>query len=276
MTDSYIAEIEAGQRFKFGSNWKHYLSQIDDIRIRAAEDATRGMLGLASLDGKTFLDVGSGSGLFSVVALRLGASSVRSFDYDPQSVECTGTLKHRYYPSHSNWIIERGSVLDTQYLNSLGQFDVVYSWGVLHHTGNLEQALENVAPLVAPGGRLFLSIYNYQPFWSSYWKLIKRTYNRLPKAGRIPMVLAFFSFFGAAFFAADVIRGRNPSERWAGRGQRGMSVFVDVQDWIGGYPFEVASPEEIFCFYRDRGFTLRELKTCGGRHGCNQFVFERQ
>ena len=202
MTDSYIAEIQAGQRFEFGKNWQQYLAEIDDIRIRAAEDATKAMLGLDSLVGKTFLDVGSGSGLFSLVALRLGASSVRSFDYDLQSVECTGALKHRYYPSHSNWIIERGSVLDSHYLNSLGQFDVVYSWGVLHHTGNMEQALHNVAPLVAPGGLLFLSIYNYQPFLSSYWKVIKRTYNRLPKVGRVPMELAFSLFFGAAFFAA--------------------------------------------------------------------------
>lgn len=276
MTDTYITEVEAGQRFEFGKNWKHYLAEIDDIRIRAAEDATKAMLGLDSLVGKTFLDVGSGSGLFSLIALRLGASSVRSFDFDPQSVECTGALKHRYCPSHSNWTIERGSVLDTQYLNSLGQFDVVYSWGVLHHTGNLEQALKNVSPLVAPGGLLFLSIYNYQSLWSSYWKVIKRTYNHLPKAGQVPMELAFCLFFGTAFFAADVMRGRNPSDRWFGRGQRGMSMLVDIQDWIGGYPFEVASPEEIFRFYRDRGFTLRELKTCGGRHGCNQFVFERR
>jgi 2-polyprenyl-6-hydroxyphenyl methylase/3-demethylubiquinone-9 3-methyltransferase len=276
MTDSYIAEIQAGQRFEFGKNWQQYLAEIDDIRIRAAEDATKAMLGLDSLVGKTFLDVGSGSGLFSLVALRLGASSVRSFDYDLQSVECTGALKHRYYPSHSNWIIERGSVLDSHYLNSLGQFDVVYSWGVLHHTGNMEQALHNVAPLVAPGGLLFLSIYNYQPFLSSYWKVIKRTYNRLPKVGRVPMELAFSLFFGAAFFAADVIRHKNPLERWEGRGQRGMSIHAGIQDWVGGYPFEVARPEEIFRFYRDRGFALRELTTCGGKHGCNQFVFERQ
>lgn len=276
MTDSYIAEIETGQRFEFGKNWKNYLSEIDDSRIRTAEAATKAMLGLASLDGKTFLDVGSGSGLFSLVALRLGASSVHSFDYDPHSVECTGALKHRFCPSYSNWIIERGSVLDTQYLKSLGHFDVVYSWGVLHHTGNLGQALHNVAPLVAPGGLLFLSIYNYQPFWSAYWKAIKRVYNHLPKIGRVPMETAFLLFFGVGSFAADVIRRRNPFDRWAGRGRRGMSMYVSIQDWIGGYPFEVASPEEIFRFYRDRGFTLRELATCGGKHGCNQFVFESQ
>lgn len=275
-TDTYNVEIEAGQRFEFGKNWKHFLAEIDDSRIRIAEDATRTMLGMDSLEGKSFLDVGSGSGLFSLIALRLGASSVRSFDYDPQSVECTRALKQQFFPSYSNWIIERGSALDTEYLKSLGQYDVVYSWGVLHHTGNLAQALQNVVPLVAPGGCLFLSIYNYQPFLSNYWKAIKRAYNYLPKVGRVAMEISFLLLYGAGFFVADVIRRRKPLDRWAGHGRRGMSMYVAIQDWVGGYPFEVASPEEIFRFYRDRGFNLRELKTCGGKHGCNQFVFERQ
>jgi 2-polyprenyl-3-methyl-5-hydroxy-6-metoxy-1,4-benzoquinol methylase len=276
MTDSYVGEVEAGQRFEFGKNWETFLSEIDDSRIRIAEDATKAMLGSSNLDGKSFLDVGSGSGLFSLIALRLGASSVHSFDYDPHSVECTRALKLQFGQSYSNWIIERGSVLDSEYLKSLGQFDIVYSWGVLHHTGNLAQALQNVAPLVAPGGLLFLSIYNYQPFLSAYWKAVKRTYNHLPRVGRVAMEIVFLLLYGAGFFAADVIRRRSPLDRWAGHGRRGMSMYVAIQDWVGGYPFEVASPEEIFRFYRDRGFNLRELKTCGGKHGCNQFVFECQ
>jgi SAM-dependent methyltransferase len=171
--------------------------------------------------------------------------------------------------------IESKMVLDAGYLESLGQFDFVYSWGVLHHTGNLWQALENVAPLVKQDGLLFLSIYNYQPFLSAYWRLVKRIYNHLPKVGRLAMTVALFSFYGGGLFVADLARGRSPFHRWAGHGRRGMSMYVDIQDWVGGYPFEVASPEEIFRFYRDRGFALRELKTCGGKHGCNQFVFER-
>jgi 2-polyprenyl-6-hydroxyphenyl methylase/3-demethylubiquinone-9 3-methyltransferase len=55
-----------------------------------------------------------------------------------------------------------------------------------------------------------------------------------------------------------------------------MSIYRDVVDWIGGFPFETAKPETIFRFYRDRGFVLEELTTCGSRHGCNEFVFRKR
>ena len=54
-----------------------------------------------------------------------------------------------------------------------------------------------------------------------------------------------------------------------------MSVWHDWIDWIGGYPFEAAKPEEIFALLRTQGFRLDHLITCGGGLGCNQFVFTR-
>lgn len=113
------------------------------------------MLNLETLEDKTFLDIGSGSGLFSLAAVRLGARQIHSFDYDLQSVACSRELKRRYFPQKNDWSIEQGDVLDKDYLNSLGQWDIVYSWGVLHHTGNMWQALGNIVQLVKKGGNLF-------------------------------------------------------------------------------------------------------------------------
>src|SRR5690349_14790038 len=152
-------DIAQGKRFEFGKNWSRFLAVLDEERIAEAQRSLAQMLEVTNLEGKSFLDVGSGSGLFSLAARRLGAR-VHSFDYDPQSVACGQELKRRYFADDPLWRVEQGSVLDRDYLNPLGSFDVVYSWGVLHHTGAMWEALGNVAPLVAEGGRLFIAIYN--------------------------------------------------------------------------------------------------------------------
>ena len=166
---THAAEVTSGERFEFGANWTRFLSVLNEDRIAQAEGSLRQMLAISDLNAASaFSDIGSGSGLFSLAARRLGAT-VYSFDYDPLSVGCTQELKRRYFPEDGQWMVEVGSVLDRDYLGRLGQFDVVYSWGVLHHTGAMFEALENIAPLVASGGQLFISIYNDQGWISRYW-----------------------------------------------------------------------------------------------------------
>ena len=149
-----------GERFEFGANWIQFLNVLNDERINLAEQSLLNMLGVSNLKGKRFLDISSGSGLFSLAARRLGAT-VHSFDYDPQSVACTVELKRRYYLNDPDWTVEQGSALDKDYLQTLRQWDIVYSWGVLHHTGAMWKALENVVPLVRGGG---CSFYRYLRF----------------------------------------------------------------------------------------------------------------
>jgi len=248
--------------------------ELNDGRIQLAEASLKRMLQVEDLNGKGFLDIGSGSGLFSLVARRLGAR-VHSFDFDPQSVACTLELKRRYYPGDGDWVVEEGSALDTDYLNRLGQFDVIYSWGVLHHTGAMWSALENVTPLVAEGGRLFIAIYNDQGRPSRMWLWTKKVYNQLPAPLRwLVLYPALLRLWGPTT-VRDFLR-RKPFHTWrhyAQKSARGMSPWRDVVDWVGGLPFEVAKPEEIFEFYRQRGFQLDRLKTCAGGHGCNEFIF---
>lgn len=269
-------EVEQGQRFEFGANWAKFLELVCEERIALAEQSLKSLLGFDSLKGKTFLDVGSGSGLFSLAARRLGAS-ICSFDFDPQSVACTKELKQRYFPNDSHWNIQEGSVLDKEYLAQLGQFDVVYSWGVLHHTGFMWRALENVIPLVAGEGKLFIAIYNDQGRATKMWLKVKQIYNRLPASLRWCVLLPAFLRLWGPTTIRDLFGGK-PFSSWRNyqRGSmRGMNAWSDVVDWVGGYPFEVAKPEEIFDFYTEHNFRLERLKTCAGGHGCNEFAFKK-
>lgn len=262
---SHSQELSSGDRFSFGENWTQFLSVLDEQRISEAENSLKLMLGVDSLCGKTFLDIGSGSGLFSLAARKLGAK-VFSFDYDPKSVACTRELKRRYFDNDNDWTVEEGSVLDVDYLKQLGTFDVVYSWGVLHHTGAMWNALKNIESNVAEGGKIFIALYNYQPFASKYWYFVKRIYN---KNMLVRPFLVFFHILWPTIpsLLLKKIQGR--------KYPRGMSPWYDLFDWLGGFPFEVSKPEEIFLFYKNLGYNLVMLKTVGGRMGCNEFVFER-
>ncbi|RMG39102.1 MAG: class I SAM-dependent methyltransferase [Planctomycetota bacterium] len=273
MTDDPRQDV----RFAFGENWRRFLRTVDEARIAAAVGSLQTMLERGDLNGLRFLDVGCGSGLFSLAARRLGAR-VTSFDVDPQSVACTRALKWQFAPGDADWTILEGSVLDATFVKRFEPFDVVYSWGVLHHTGAMWEALENVCALVAPDGYLCVAIYNDQGGASRRWAVIKRTYNAAPAAVRWLMAAVFFVGHEARQAMIRAVRLKNPLpfRDWAAKKrERGMSPWHDAVDWIGGYPFEVAKPEEVFDFVRQRGFCLTYLRTQGGGYGCNEFTFRR-
>ena len=271
------AEVASGERFEFGKNWSAFLSVLDDERIATAVESLKTMLEVDSLEGKSFLDIGSGSGLFSLAARKLGAK-VHSFDFDSNSFACTQELRNRYFANDPNWRVEQGSALDAEYVASLGKFDIVYSWGVLHHTGEMWRALENAVIPTTTGGKLFIALYNDTGSQARRWHWIKQTYCRLPSLLKTPFAVAVILPEEAKAAVKSIITLKPASyiRSWTNyKNGRGMNRWYDIIDWVGGFPYEVATVDEIFDFYKARGFALTKVKSKGVGLGCNEFVFER-
>jgi SAM-dependent methyltransferase len=268
-------EIAVGARFAFGRNWKLYSRGVTEDSIEQAQTSLTNWLSADRLNGSTFLDVGCGSGLLSLAARRLGAT-VHSFDYDPDSVQCTLELRHKWCGEDPAWTAEVGNVLDRSFIERLGVYDIVYSYGVLHHTGDLWRALDNVAIPVKPGGMLWIAVYNDQGWKSHMWWRIKRFYVS-GFLGRSLVSTVFIPYWIARGGAVDLLRLKNPMSRYRRRSdRRGMWLITDWLDWLGGYPFEVATPEAVFELYFERGFQLTRLRTVGGRLMNNQWLFLRE
>ena len=249
---------------------------LDDERIEKAQLSLQQMLDVVDLQGKNFLDIGSGSGLFSLAARRLGAR-VHSFDYDKQSVACTEELQSRYYPDDTDWKVEQGSALDAKYLSQLRHFDIVYSWGVLHHTGAMWLGIENAIQRVAGGGLLYIAIYNDQGLKSHLWWLVKYIYNKLPR----PLNTVYAYALGLLVNVLNILKYTLKLKPMTAicplinyKKNRGMSVMHDLIDWIGGFPYEFAGYQLLEDYLNVRGFVLvRGIEATS--LGCHQMVFEK-
>jgi len=260
-------EGPATERFQFGENWTRFLSLVDEGHIAEACGRLAELVG--DISGKSFLDAGSGSGIHSLAAVRLGASRVLSFDYDPKSVACTAEMKRRF-ASTANWQVEAGSVLDEEYLRSLGQFDIVYSWGVLHHTGAMWKALELITIPVKE--HLVICLYADQGMVSRLWRLLKRSYVAQPWS-RPAVTLASLIHLWLPKLLLSPHRVISDWKNW--KAKRGMSAWHDIVDWAGGYPFEFARPTDVIAFFLQRGFVLKAVRPFGRIIRMNEYVFER-
>ncbi|HVH77784.1 MAG TPA: class I SAM-dependent methyltransferase [Stellaceae bacterium] len=262
-------------QFAFGENWKSFLATVGDASIAEAENGLRRLFPGDEIRGSRFLDLGSGSGLSALAACRLGAAHVEAIDADPKSVAATSALLAKFAPG-GNWSARCEDILHS--LEGRSQtHDIVYSWGVLHHTGAMWRALDRAASLVAPGGHLAIALYRRTPF-CAIWRLEKRCYAKSGPACR----KAMRALYKAIFCAGLIATGRSPARYIAAyKSARGMDWHHDVQDWLGGYPYESTDPTSVITYLRELGFApllmFERPATAFGLFGshCDEYVLRR-
>lgn len=265
--------------FAFGKNWASYAALIGEREITEAEHGLQRLLPGESLAGKRFLDIGCGSGLHSLAALRLGAAEILATDIDPDSVSTARAVLDRHAPG-AHCAVQTMSVFDLDSAQ-IGLFDVVYSWGVLHHTGDIHRALRQAAALVAPGGALVFALYR-KTWMCWFWKLEKRFYSRAR-----PGTQRFIRSVYLALYRVGLrMRGRRFKEYVRNyKNNRGMDFYHDIHDWLGGYPYESISPAGVALAMDSAGLVpVKILVRHGrlfGRHtglfgsSCDEYAYRR-
>lgn len=254
-------------RFSFGKNWQSYSrNAITKERLNQFRRDFDVLFKGIGLKDKKFIDIGFGQGLAMLTAADKGAAVV-GIDIDADNVKALDAARQKMGGVQKP-VTDIASILDDDYVGQFNShYDIVHSWGVLHHTGNMEKGFENACSLVAPGGYLVCSIYNRH--WSSpIWKRIKYLYNRSPL---FVQNLFIGLFYPVIFFAKYLATGKNPKQK-----ERGMDFFHDVIDWVGGYPYEYASKDEITALVTQKGFQSVRISPAAVPTGCNEFVFKKR
>ena len=269
--------LDRESHFDFGRNWASYLQLVTDAHV---QEAVRSLQRLAGDDlrGKRVLDIGCGSGLHALAALRLGAREVVAVDIDADCLATTQQLLQAHAAGQP-WSTRQTSVFDL-ITDSPAPFDVVYSWGVLHHTGDMYRALRAAAALVAPDGQFIFALYRHTRLcW--LWKIEKKWY---AGAGAGAQARARSAYVGLLRIALSMARGRGGFTNYVSAyGQRrGMDFYHDVHDWLGGWPYESISPAQTERFMsqlglrRVRVFTRRGIQLGLFGSGCDEYVYARR
>ncbi len=258
--------MDPNVRFNFGKNWNNYSSKIDQSKLNDAIISLEKLLpSEIDFSKKKFLDIGCGSGIHAISAKKLGFKSVLCTDYDIDSVN---TSRRNIDKFKSKIKVIQDDILKT---NIQENFDIVYSWGVLHHTGNMKKAINNTKKLVMPKGYLIIAIYR-KTYFCPLWTNIKYFYCRTNNFNKFILEKLFYSILIIRHIVSLNFSIFEKNER-------GMNLYNDSVDWLGGYPYESATIEEILDIVGEDFNLINSFNTKPGYGifgtGCAEYIFRK-
>ena len=269
-TQSIDSEMPLEKRFTFGKNWSKFVdSQFNPERLEGSIRVFQDFTSLQVLSSKTFIDVGCGSGLHSLAAHKMGAKKITSFDFDPKAVDATAKLK-TMAGSPSNWAINQGSVLDLDFVSSLGKFDFVYSWGVFHHTGSVWEAIKNTSTLVASEGQMYFALYSLDVQPNAEYCL--KTKEKEVRSSYFRKMVMEQSYLYTYYYSSSILQRIIGLFKGESGRIRGMELMTDVRDWLGGWPMEFVLDDEVVSFVDKLGYQITNIKK---GEACTEFLFKK-
>jgi 2-polyprenyl-6-hydroxyphenyl methylase/3-demethylubiquinone-9 3-methyltransferase len=261
--------------FAFGRNWASYAAGIGETQIEEAKIGLLKLIPAEEFIGRSFLDIGCGSGLHALAAAQLGVGRILAIDIDP---DCAATSRSLLSKNDLSipWEVNTLTVFDLDPKQE-GTFDIVYSWGVLHHTGAMWEAVGKSASMVAANGLLALALYR-RTRMDSFWKVEKRLYSHAPELLQRVIRAAYVTAFKLSVVGpGETLKGYLANHSLS----RGMDFYHDVHDWLGGYPYETALVSEVesklvaLGFQAERVFAKpsKPLQIGIFSCGCNEYVY---
>jgi 2-polyprenyl-6-hydroxyphenyl methylase/3-demethylubiquinone-9 3-methyltransferase len=263
------------KHFAFGKNWDLYSRQINPQHVENSKKDLIGLIQFESLEGMTVLDIGSGSGIHSLSMMLLGCRDLVSLDYDSDSVSTTKRILSDKIFKGDFQVIQADILKHIPELDGR-TFDLVYSWGVLHHTGDMMKGIDRSIGYVKPGGLIALALYR-KTLFCSIWRIEKLVYSKSPK-----FLQNLIQKFYELVFALQTYLKTGKTFGSYKRGylqKRGMEFSSDVHDWLGGYPYESIDPKYLIKYMEQLGFTMlnshiakKQIGILGS--GCDEFLFK--
>jgi SAM-dependent methyltransferase len=150
-------------------NWRR---NVPDYILDELETTRR------EISGRPVLDGGCGNGRWAYGFERLGCE-IHGFDASPNGIE--------YARQHVKGRFDVANILDGESLLRLytkNSFDIVWCWGVLHHTGDPERAFQNIAQFVKPGGTMHIYVYGKKSISN---RLLRFIFNRFGFKTRVTL-----------------------------------------------------------------------------------------
>ncbi len=210
--------------------------------------------------GKTVLDAGCGTGVFSIIFARNGAAKVTGIDISPGSLGTARGLKEKFGLANAEF--QQQDMLHLSFRDA--SFDIVWAWGTVHHTTDPLGAITELIRVLKPGGSLFLAIYKQT---SVTWihEIIRKTmirtprwsWNVLAKAGAFMLTPVVFLF-----------KRRQKS-------RKGEKLSELILDWYFVPIRHYYTPEEIRVFLERKKFRIEKYLAHSGRfNSSSNFIYK--